>query len=83
MGKKKEMDFDEWLAFGIDHKWCHYPVCQTHDGIPLTVDEEFEMEEGHDPCIHVVRLFDTPEAWNEGDAYMNDHMRHRVPYQIE
>ena len=49
MGRKKEMDFDEWLAFGIDHKWCHYPVCQTHDGIPLTVDEEFEMDEGHDP----------------------------------
>jgi len=80
--KKKEMDFDTWLEYGIDHKWCLYTTCETHDGVPLTVDEEFEFNEGHDPCVHVLRLFDSDEAWEEGNTYMESNIRHRVPHAI-
>jgi len=83
MPKKKEMDFDEWLAYGVDNKWCLYPVCEIHDGVPLTVDEEFQFEQGFDPCVHVIRVFESPEEWEEGLAHMNAHLPFRMPRPIE
>ena len=52
-----EMDFDEWLSFGMAHKFVGPPVCSTHDGIPTTEDEDGVWDEGGDPCIHVLRLY--------------------------
>ena len=46
----------EWLRYGVDHGFCSDSVCSTHDGLPVTPDEEAEFEDGGDPCIHVVRL---------------------------
>ena len=37
--------------------WCSDVVCSTHDGLPLTEEEENEMEEGWDPCIPAIRLY--------------------------
>jgi hypothetical protein len=34
-------------------------MCYTHDGLPFTATEDEEMTEGNDPCIHVVRLYET------------------------
>lgn len=79
---KKEMDFDEWLAYGVDRKWCLYPVCEIHDGIPMTIDEEAAFEGGGDPCIHVLRLVETPEAWDEAYRHMESCLRHRIPYPL-
>ena len=38
-----DLDFDDWMAYGIQKGWCGPPVCYVHDGLPFT-DEEFEME---------------------------------------
>ena len=51
------MDFEEWLKQGIENGWCGPSVCYTHDGLPTTVAEDEEFEEG-DPCIHILRLYE-------------------------
>lgn len=52
------MDFNEWLEFGIKQGWCGPDVCYTHDGLPTTKKEDIEFEEGDDPCMHVIRLYE-------------------------
>jgi len=53
------MNFDEWIAFGIEKGWCGPPVCYTHDGLPMSTSEEEEFNEG-DPCILLIIV----SIWN-------------------
>lgn len=55
------MTFDEWLAFGYKNGYCGPDVCQTHDGLPTTASEDAEFEDG-DPCIHIVRLYESTDV---------------------
>jgi hypothetical protein len=65
-------DFNKWLKFGLDNKWASPSYCETHDSTPLTLTEEEDSEEmGENPCIHVLRLFETPALWEEAKA--NNH----------
>jgi len=54
------MTFDEWLKVGFDNGWVGAPVCETHDGLPLSEAEDKAFETD-DPCIHILRLYDTLE----------------------
>ena len=36
------MTFEEWLATGVTAGWVSLPVCQTHEGSPMT-NEEMEI----------------------------------------
>lgn len=56
-----DMTFEQWLKLGWDMGWCGPDVCETHDGLPLSEAEAEEFEES-DPCIHVIRLYDSPET---------------------
>ena len=47
----------DWLQFGIAQGWCSQIVCDTHDGLPQTEEEQNEWEEGGDPCIPGVRMW--------------------------
>jgi hypothetical protein len=60
-GEELKMTFDEWLQIGLDNAWVGPSVCSTHDGIPMTGEEEEEMYEG-DPCVHVLRLYEDAET---------------------
>ncbi len=51
------MTFEEWLKVGRENKWISEPVCETHDGLPLTQTELDAWDEGDDPCIHALRLY--------------------------
>ena len=51
------MTFDEWMTLGIQNGWCSHIVCETHDGLPITPDEELEWEQGNDPCMSAVRIY--------------------------
>lgn len=51
------LTYNQWIAIGIEQGWCGPAVCSTHDGIPMTLPEEEEFDEGHDPCVHIVRLY--------------------------
>jgi hypothetical protein len=55
------MTFDEWLKFGIENDWVGPSVCYTHDGLPTSEIEDEEWQE-NDPCIHVLRLYESVEA---------------------
>jgi hypothetical protein len=60
-----ELEFDEWMSYGIEKGWCGPPVCSTHDGLPMSEQEDAEFGEGHDPCIHVVRMYDDIDTKEE------------------
>ena len=51
------MTFEEWMEFGITQGWCGPPVCETHDGLPLSEAEEEVFYNGDDPCVHIIRLY--------------------------
>jgi hypothetical protein len=53
------MNYDEWIRIGIESNWCGPAVCYTHDGLPLSEEEDEEFYEG-DPCVHIIRLYETP-----------------------
>ena len=48
----------EWLKLGWEKGWCGPSLCLPHDGFPLSADEEQEYDEGGDPCMHFVRLYE-------------------------
>ena len=50
------MTFDEWMQYGIDMKWALPVTCANHDGVPMDEEEEDAIDEGHDPCINVIRV---------------------------
>lgn len=50
------MTVDEWIQMGIDSGWCTPSYCFVHDGHAVTEKELEELDQGFDPCIHVLRL---------------------------
>lgn len=54
-----EIEFEEWLRYGYAQGFCSPAVCSTHDGTPSTEAEDAEWEDGGDPCIHVLRLYES------------------------
>lgn len=56
------MTFDEWLQIGVDNKWCGAAVCSTHDGVPMSDQEDAEFMEGDDPCVHILRLYEDEDV---------------------
>ncbi len=54
----QEVEFHDWLNLGIEKGWISPPFCNTHDGDPyMSEEEEKEWEDGGDPCLPVVKLF--------------------------
>ena len=62
------ISFDEWLEIGRANKWISHSVCSTHDIIPVTKEEDAEFEE-NDPCIHVLRLFESEADFDAAQEY--------------
>lgn len=52
-----EMTFNEWVTYGLEHKFCGPIVCATHDGVPSSEEEDMQWEEGQDPCQPVIRVY--------------------------
>lgn len=53
--------FDEWIQEGIKQGWCGPPVCYTHDSFPISEQEDEEFGDGGDPCMHMIRLYESLE----------------------
>ena len=53
-----KMDFWEWVDFGVKAGWCSEIVCDTHEGVPMTVEETEEWQQGNDNCLFIIRLWD-------------------------
>ena len=56
-----DMTFEQWLKLGWDNGWVGPDICATHDGLPTSASEETEFETG-DPCIHIVRLYESTDV---------------------
>ncbi|NBT76274.1 MAG: hypothetical protein EBT15_09975 [Betaproteobacteria bacterium] len=54
------MTFGEWLEIGERNGFCTGVHCYFHDTLPLTASEDEEIDDGGDPCIHVIRVIDDP-----------------------
>ena len=53
------MDLEEWLRYGGERGWVSAPVCSTHDGVPTSEAEDDDVWDGGDPCVHVLRLYES------------------------
>lgn len=62
------MDFETWLAIGREQGYCSMPACNTHDWVPQTPAELAEWDDGGDPCVHVIRLYESPEQMAEAET---------------
>jgi len=56
-----DMTQAEWYDYGLEKGFIGPAVCQTHDGAPTTLQEDEEYEEGGDPCIFVIRMYEDEE----------------------
>jgi hypothetical protein len=52
------MTFEEWLTYGVTEGWVSMGVCETHDGVPMTPEEQDADEDGWDPCIPGLRVWE-------------------------
>lgn len=63
-----DMDYVEWLEYGIENGWIGPAVCFTHDGIPTSSAEDEEFDEGCDTCLFGHRIYDNAEHKAEVEA---------------
>jgi hypothetical protein len=54
---ERVMKQDEWIELGVKMGWCSPPICEPHDGMPMSEEEARQYEEGSDPCVHILRLY--------------------------
>ena len=54
-------DYQAWLKHGVDMGWVGPVVCANHDGIPTAEVEDEMTEEGDDPCLWIIRVYDSPD----------------------
>jgi hypothetical protein len=47
----------EWLEYGRSQGWVSEVACATHDGVPMTDEEQEHWEFGDDDCLFVVRIW--------------------------
>ena len=66
----KELSFHDWLEQGYSRGWIGPPICDTHDGTPISSSEFAQFEDGGDPCIHIIRLYEDAET---KEAVERDH----------
>lgn len=50
-------DFSNWLTEGFVNGWISPPACYSHHGVPLTLDEREALDRGEEPCIYLLRVF--------------------------
>jgi hypothetical protein len=58
---KVNMTYDQWLEIGLRAGWVSPPVCASHDGLPTSITEDAEYIDGSDPCMFVMRAYESPE----------------------
>jgi hypothetical protein len=52
------MGIQEWIKIGIDNNWCGEVSCYTHDGPDMIEEEAQKWDEGEDPCMFIMRIWE-------------------------
>ena len=60
-GGIEAMTFDEWCEFGIVQGWVSPFVCEIHDGVPMSLYEDIDMQAGEESCIWIMRAYASRE----------------------
>lgn len=47
----------DWLATGMENRWCSARFCYTHETPPISDEEDRLLERGEDPCVTLIRLY--------------------------
>lgn len=55
------LSYYDWLEAGLRNGFISPPVCAIHDGLPTTEEEDTEFDKGHDPCVFVIRPYESEE----------------------
>ncbi len=50
----------EWIRKGVKEGWCSLPVCEYHDGLPVSEQESRQTMEGS-TCILIMRLYSSDD----------------------
>lgn len=54
----ERMAFMSWITHGMHFGYISPPFCGQHtEGVPPTPEEQEMQEQGEDPCIYVIRLY--------------------------
>lgn len=75
------MNQHEWIKYGIDNGWCSPPVCYMHDGLPTTPDEDAELDDGFDPCVHIIRMYEDKAMATEVEGNHPPSVWRKAPYE--
>lgn len=51
-------DFWVWHQHGVEKGWVSEVYCSTHDGPPMTDEEMTSWDDGEDPCMFEMRMWD-------------------------
>lgn len=66
-------DYLAWLRHGLLKKWISPPACYSHDGIGMLPEEDDAFENGDDPCIWLIRVY-------EDERMADDLEENHAPY---
>lgn len=74
-----KLTVEQWLEIGLKAGFTSPPVCFMHDGLPTTITEDAEMLDGSDPCVFLMRLYESSEQ-KEAIEANNPATKWRNPY---
>ncbi len=77
----RKLTAQKWIEYGIKRGWCGPPVCATHDGVPLSEQEE-ELIDEFDPCFSIIRLYDDEEMRKQVEDNHSPSMWRKSGYEV-
>ena len=74
-------DYTAWMRHGLAMGWISPPTCYNHDGLGLTELEELQLENGDDPCIWLVRVYEDDEMRRELEESFSPYSWRKLEYE--
>ena len=56
-----KLTLEQWLEIGLKAGYTSPPVCMLHEGLPTSITEDAELLDGTNPCIYLMRLYESEE----------------------
>ncbi len=56
-----KLTLEQWLEIGLKAGYTSPPVCMLHEGLPTSITEDAELLDGTNPCIYLMRLYESSE----------------------
>lgn len=73
-------DYIAWIRHGLAKHWISPPACYFHDGIGMLPEEEVALDEGDDPCIWLIRVYEDEKMAEELNSIHPPYSWRRLEY---